>query len=146
MTQKKFDYFLENPIEKVKSSNDILMKMFWYIILKERITIRRWNKSIHEYVNNPENGIRQTGNTRTEARSNLRQSLVKGKLTWMVFNRAIKALGIKRAEIIFRYSFDEDDSEVYKEFKLPILTFRGKSKNGRKDSKPTKADDGDSRS
>lgn len=148
MSQEKFDDHLENPEAKVRSSNDLLLKAFWYIVWLEKITVARWHKSMREYVYNPDNGVKQTGSARTERRSNLRQSLVKDKITWMIFNRALKALGIKRAEIIVRYSFEEEGDNNMKEFPLTVIKPKNKPRkhNGRQNPTATETNDGGSES
>lgn len=149
MSQEKFDDFLENPLSKIRTTSNVLMKAFWLVMYHERFTVQRWGKCMHKWVNDPASGIRQVPSTKTEARSNLRQQLVSEKLSWRIFNRAIKAIGITKAEMVFRYTFDKDgDENSMKEISLPILKFRGASQNGGEIQNPEsiETDDGSDRS
>lgn len=141
MSQEKFDDALSDPMNKVKTSNDVLMKAFWYIVASEKITHARYCQSVNDFAHDERNVRRQTPTARTEMKSNLRQQLVKDRLSWKIFNRAIRAIGIVKADMVFRYSFDGDNM---KEFTLPILTMRktGGRNSGRTKASTVKTDDG----
>lgn len=140
MSQEKFDDCLEDPKKKIRSTSDVLMKAFWFIIMRENFTQQKWHHAIHKFVNDKANVPSQTGMAKTFMRSNMRQSLVKDRLSWKMFTRAIKAIGIVKADIVIRYSFDGDNM---KEIPLPVLdSTKKESSRGRKKSRTTKTDDG----
>ena len=80
----------------------ILANLFKGILNDLRITAgkgSRWEDLMRNFLNDRRNGIRQNDRDRSSARGNLAKELLKPKMTWKVFCKGMRFIGLTKFEI-----------------------------------------------
>lgn len=79
-------------------NTNILGKIFRTILVDLNITPSAFNRLLTNYVNNPLNGVGNTTRDKTNTKSNLSKELKKEKMTWGIFEKAMRFLNPVKAE------------------------------------------------
>lgn len=85
--------------EGPSTSSSVLSRMFWKMVADFGYsTFHRWEKLMMQYINDARNCIPRNRNAQSSARGNLQKELVKPEMTWKVFCKGMRFLGITSFE------------------------------------------------
>lgn len=87
---------------------NILTKIFRSILVDLNINAASFNRLLTNYVNNPLNGIGTDSRDKTNTKSNLSKELKKDKMTWGVFEKAMRFLNPIKAEFNIKLTWKGD--------------------------------------
>ena len=83
---------LNSEDKQRRQARGVLARLFRQILLDVKMTPLMWNNLMIKYLNDPENGIANTGRERSSARGNLNKELHRPNMTWKVFLKGIRFL------------------------------------------------------
>ena len=67
--------------------------------VKLGISFNSWNKWMDSYLNDPRNGIKNNTKDRASARGNLSKEILKDKMTWKVFCKALRFINVIKFKV-----------------------------------------------
>lgn len=84
------------------ASGNAITQLFRQILLDLNVTREKYESYIDNYLRNPYNGVGEDSKQRSNHRSNLLKELNENRMTWNVFNKGLRFLGVIRYEFIIR--------------------------------------------
>ncbi len=105
MAKNKLDKILTAPdkeIHKAYGTNGVWSRMFRFMLKRMNITGPRFSHLMLQYLTDRRNGVPNNKKDQTVMRGNLIKEFSLPQMTWKVFCRALRFLGIGQIEIIIR--------------------------------------------
>lgn len=91
-----------NQVPTTGGTDGILANLFKNILNELRITAgrgSRWEDLMRTFLGDRRNGVRQNDRDRSSARGNLAKELLKDKMSWKVFCKGMRFIGLIRFEL-----------------------------------------------
>jgi hypothetical protein len=110
---KKINKILESETKAAEDSQGVLTRL-WRNILKDcRVMPATWARLMTNYLNDPRNGIPAEGKKRSSDRNNLNKEVARLDMTWNVFFKGLKVLGVQRFKIEITLEWKGRDPTVH---------------------------------
>lgn len=84
---------LSDPQKGVQHARGVLAYLFRKILMDIDLDMWRWQRLMNKFLEDPRNGIPPNGKDRSSARGNLNKELHRPRMTWKVFEKAMRFLG-----------------------------------------------------
>ena len=85
---------LDEQDKGVNEAKGALAFLFRKILFDRNITPIGWARMMNRFLDDPRNGIPPNGKDRSSARGNLNKELRRPRMTWKVFEKAMRFLGL----------------------------------------------------
>lgn len=106
---------------KTQGAGGVLSRL-WRQMLKDLgVNIQRWNDLMYNFVTDPRNGYPSNKRDQQSARGNLVKELARDQMTWKVFMKALRFLGVKDVTIAIECNFHNGRRSVHST-KVDFLT------------------------
>jgi len=97
----------DKNITKTSGSNGVLSRLFRQMLWDLNINVSQFGSLLQNYVLNPHNGIPDNKKDQISARGNMAKELSKTQMTWKVFCKALRFLGIAKIDFSLKaYHYD----------------------------------------
>lgn len=83
---------LGHESKQIDKARDVPSQLFRKILYDLRFGMKRWNECMNTYLRDPHNRITQNSRDMSSARGNLAKELVRDRMTWNVFMKALRFL------------------------------------------------------
>lgn len=92
------------PARAKSGGTDIVLANLWQKIASDDpvnggMSFNRWSKWMESYLDDPRNGIKNNTKDRASARGNLTKEILKDKMTWKVFCKALRFINVIKFRI-----------------------------------------------
>lgn len=97
------DQLLKQPdkgAKKTAGTNGVLSRLWRTLLCLHEIEEKKWSRILDNYVSDPKNNIPNTKKDRISARGNITREFAKPQMTWKVFIKALRFLGVAKIEIV----------------------------------------------
>lgn len=93
---------LNRPDKGVQGAQNVLTRLWRTILLELNIGNERFNGLMSTYLRDPNNGIKDDPNARANNRGNLVKELGGDRMTFQVFEKGLRVLGVKQFKLIIQ--------------------------------------------
>lgn len=119
------DDLLRHPTKKVMEATGILARIYRQLLVEMDIQPERFHRLLHEWLNDPTNGVNTDLKRRSSARGNFIKELVRPTMTFKVFLKAVKMLKPTEIEFSFSFRFGYKRYNICQTYKLADIQVPG---------------------
>lgn len=91
----------------------VLAFLFRAVIHDRNIKMLEWNRKMNNFLDDPRNSIPRNGKDRSSARGNLNKELHRTRMTWKVFEKALRFLGPIRVRFEVHLTWANRETSVH---------------------------------
>ena len=108
---------LNSPDKQVGESRDVPARLFREVLRDQNVNIGQWNKYMADYLRDPRNRIPQNSRDMSSARGNLAKELIRPRMTWNVFMKAIRFINPLKVSLRLTFAWRTRKTSVF-EFEI----------------------------
>lgn len=103
----------DRGINKAKGVSGVLTRMWRQMLADHALTLEQIDNLITSYIYNPRNGVPNNRRDQISARGNLTKEIFKEQMSWKVFCKALRVLGVIKFEISIKAYYYDGKTSIH---------------------------------
>lgn len=108
------DRILNSENKEITNVTGELAFLFRKLLIQRKVSLMNWDKFMDVYLNDPTNQIPPNGKDRSSTRGNMNKALLSNNMTWKVFKKALKFIGVMKVRVEIHTTWRDGSTTIEK--------------------------------